>query len=176
MRIILLAGQHISNKEWIENVEKKFQEKYPNTKISYYTHWEKGEENTDVDLETKKFLDVVNSSDEEYVLFAKSIGSIIFFNSLKDLVKKPKGVLIVGLAYHYAKDASLDFSELKKYLSYPVNVYQKEFDPAGAYSDVMNINTGGITVNQYECVGEENNNHSYENYDYLLSLLDGIAE
>ena len=24
MRVILLPGQHISNKEWIENVEKKF--------------------------------------------------------------------------------------------------------------------------------------------------------
>ena len=44
MRVILLPGQHISNKEWIENVEKKFQEKFTNTKISYYDHWEKGGE------------------------------------------------------------------------------------------------------------------------------------
>lgn len=176
MRIILLAGQHISNKEWIENVEKKFQEKYSNTKISYYTHWEKGEENTNVELEIKKFLDIVNSSDEEYILFAKSIGSIIFFNSLKDLVKKPKGVLIIGLAYYFAQEAGLNFPELKKYITYPVDVYQKEFDPAGSYEDIMNINGGNITVNQYECIGEENNNHSYENYDYLLKLLNNLTE
>ena len=176
MRIILLAGQHISNKDWIEKVEKKFQEKYPNTKISYYAHWEKGEQNTDVELETKKFLDIVNSSDEEYILFAKSIGSIIFFNSLKDLVKKPKGVLIVGLAYNFAKESNYDFTEFKKYISYPVNVYQKELDPAGFYNDVMNINGEGITVNQYECVNEENNNHSYENYDYILRLLDDLVK
>ena len=176
MRVILLPGQHISNKEWIENVEKKFQEKFTNTKISYYDHWEKGEERTDIELETKKFLDIVNSSDEEYILFAKSIGSIIFFNSLKDLVKKPKGVLIVGIAYNLAKELNYDFTNLKEYISYPVNIYQKEFDPAGYYADIMSIDGGNITVNQYECVGEENNNHSYENYDYLLELLDNLVE
>ena len=40
------------------------------------------EKRTDIELETKKFLDIVNSSDEEYILL-QSIGSIIFFNSLK---------------------------------------------------------------------------------------------
>ena len=171
MRIILLSGQNISNKEWIENVEKKFQEKYSNTKISYYDHWEKGKEKADIELETKKFLDIVNSSDEEYILFAKSIGSIIFFNSLKDLVKKPKGVLIVGMAYNLGKKLNYDFTDLEKYTSYPVNVYQKEFDPAGFYDEVRNVNGGNVTVNKYECIGEENNNHRYENYDYLLELL-----
>lgn len=171
MRIILLSGQNISNKEWIENVEKKFQEKFTNTKISYYDHWEKRKEKADIELETKKFLDIVNSSDEEYILFAKSIGSIIFFNSLKDLVKKPKGVLIVGMAYNLGKKLNYDFTDLEKYTSYPVNVYQKEFDPAGSYTEVMNISGDNVVVNKYECIGEENNNHRYENYDYLLELL-----
>ncbi len=176
MRIILLSGQNISNKEWIENVEKKFQEKFFNTKISYYTHWEKDEKEADIELETKKFLDIVNSSDEEYILFAKSIGSIIFLNSLKDLEKKPKGVLIVGMAYNLGKKLNYDFTDLEKYTSYPVNIYQKEFDPKGYYEDIMNINGGNISVNQYECVGEDNDNHSYENYDYLLRLLCSVSK
>lgn len=176
MRIILLSGQNISNKEWIENVEKKFQEKFFNTQISYYTHWEKEEKEADIELETKKFLDIVNSSDEEYILFAKSIGSIIFLNSLKDLEKKPKGVLIVGMAYNLGKKLNYDFTDLEKYTSYPVNVYQKEFDPAGFYDKVRNVSGGNVTVNKYECVGEENDNHRYENYDYLLELLCGLSE
>jgi len=171
MRIILLSGQNISNKEWIEDVEKKFQEKFTNTRISYYDHWEKGKEKADIELETKKFLDIVNSSDEEYILFAKSIGSIIFLNSLKDLKKKPKGVLIVGTAYNLGKKLNYDFADLAKYTSYPVNIYQKEFDPAGFYTEVMNISGDNVVVNKYECVREENNNHRYENYDYLLELL-----
>lgn len=176
MRIILLPGQSISNKEWIENVGKKFQEKFTNTKISYYDHWEKGKEKADIELETKKFLDIVNSSDEEYILFAKSIGSIIFLSSLKDLKKKPKGVLIVGTAYNLGKKLNCDFADLQKYASCPVHVYQKEFDPAGFYDEVRNVNGGNVTVNKYECIGEEDNNHRYENYDYLLELLNGLVK
>ena len=50
-------------------------------------------------------------------------------------------------------------------------MYQKEFDPAGSYTEVMNISGDNVVVNKYECIGEENNNHRYENYDYLLELL-----
>lgn len=175
MKIILLAGQNISNKEWIENVGRKFNEKYLDTEIQYYIHWQNGMQNTNVELETKRFIKTVGELDDEYILFAKSIGSIIFLNSLVNLKKKPKGVLIVGMAYKLAKDMGYDFKKFKNLITFPVKIYQKEFDPAGVYKDIMHIDGEGFTIQKYECVGERNSNHRYENYDYILSLLDELV-
>lgn len=44
MNFILLPGNSINNKEWIERVHKVFQDNSHISKILYYKHWENEEE------------------------------------------------------------------------------------------------------------------------------------
>ena len=85
MKIFLLPGQSISNKEWIEGVEKKSKEIFSETEVLYYEHWSLGGKDTNIALETEKLVKLVNSYTDDYIVFTKSIGSLVFLNSFKFL-------------------------------------------------------------------------------------------
>jgi predicted alpha/beta hydrolase family esterase len=171
MKIILLSGQSLQNKEWIERVRSKFLEKYSDVDIMYYSHWDKGESIADVDLETEKFINLINTLNQDYILFAKSIGTVVFLNSLSKLKKQPQKVIMVGVPYILAKEKGYDFDTLKDKVKSEVAIFQKENDPMASYEDVKKAEGNRVKVNMYICNGEENDNHSYENLSYLLELI-----
>ena len=175
MKVFLLPGQSIGNKEWIEDVEKEFQKEFPNTEIIYYEHWSLEEKETNIDLETERFVKLVSECNEEYFVFAKSIGTLIFLNSFKTLKKKPKGVLMVGFCYYLMKRLGYDVSKLMKDVDFRIDIYQKEFDTAGKFEEIKEFSNKYIYVKKYECVGEENDDHHYANLGYLLELIKGLV-
>ncbi len=171
MKIILLSGQSLENKEWIEQVQSSFKSKYSDTSVMYYEHWSRGEGKADASLETERFLNLINTTTEEYILFAKSIGSVIFLNSLKKLSKYPTKVILVGVPLHMAKDSGYDFYNLKTILTFPVTIYQKKFDPYCSYTDLKTIEGGNVVINEYRCINEDEDNHNYSNFSTLLKLV-----
>ncbi len=171
MKIFLLPGQNIKNKDWIEEVEKEFKKDFSNTEVIYYSNWKSNEKNTNVELETEKLIKKINNCKTEYTIFAKSIGSLIFFNSIPKLKKHPKKVLIVGFAYTLGLEMNFNFKKLSKDLNFAIHIYQKEFDPAGNLENIKDIESEVIKINMYNSVSEPNNNHSYENINYISKLL-----
>jgi predicted alpha/beta hydrolase family esterase len=171
MKIVLLSGQSYSNKEWIERVQEKFLEKYTDVEIMYYEHWDRQEGKADVELETERFLKLTNNLTNNYILFAKSIGTVIFLNSLEKLEKQPQKVVMVGVPNDIAKEKGYDFKQLKISIKCDVDIYQKESDPMASYGSIKGIEGRSVKVNKYECIGEENNTHDYENLAYLLDLV-----
>lgn len=175
MKIFLLPGQSIQNKEWIEEVEVEFKKEFPNTEVIYYEHWSLGEKQANIDLEVERLVEKINNCDGEYIVFAKSIGTLIFLNSVKHLKKKPKGILMVGFSYYLAKRLGYDVKELINSVDFRIDMYQKEFDTAGKYEEIKQFSNEYVSVNKYECVGEVNNDHHYANTGYLLELVRGLV-
>lgn len=171
MKIFLLAGQSLSNKEWIEEVEQEFKKEFQDTKIIYYDHWKNESKNIDSEKEVGKFVKLVNEYTGDYLVFAKSIGTIIFSKGMEKLTNKPKGVLMVGIPYNLALDMGVDMDKLKEKIDFNLNIYQKELDPLGNLKDIENVGGGKVKVSKYVCEGEENNNHHYSNTSYLLGLI-----
>lgn len=175
MKIILLAGQSILNKEWIEEVEGEFNKEFPNTSVIYYDHWDSGSKDVNIEIETSKLLNMVDECDGEYMVFAKSIGTVVFYNSLKNLTKMPKGVLMVGIPYDSALGMGFDMEKLRDMVDFSINIYQKELDPFGKLEDIRRLEGGKVKVNEYVCTDEGNDNHHYANTKYLLELIRGLG-
>lgn len=171
MKIFLLSGQSILNKEWIEEVEGEFQKEFQDTTVLYYDHWSSGSKNIDLEKESSKLIEMINGSKGEYIVFAKSIGTIVFYNIVEKLVKKPNGVLMVGVPYDLASEIGFDMSKLKEKVDFNINIYQKKLDPFGNLEKVKDIEGGKIKVNEYICTNEEDDNHHYANTNYLLELV-----
>jgi hypothetical protein len=171
MKIFLLPGQSIRNKEWIEDVDKEFKKVFPNTEIIYYEHWSLGKKEANIDLETERFVELVNNCNEDYIVFAKSLGTLIFLNSVKLLKKKPKGVLMVGFAYYFANRLDLDVEGLIGGADFRIDIYQKEFDTAGKYEELKGFSNEYVSISKYKCTGEGNDDHHYANLEYMLELL-----
>ncbi len=175
MRIFLLAGQSIENREWIEGVEKEFKKEFQDTEILYYEHWNTGEKEIDVKKEVERFLNSVNNFEGQYLVFAKSFGTIIFLNSLDKLKNKPKGVLMVGLCFRLALMKNYDFEILKEKADFKIKIFQKELDPAGFLKEIKKLSGGMVKVEEYKCFNEEKDNHYYANTEYLLKLMKELS-
>jgi hypothetical protein len=171
MKLVLLSGQSLSNKVWIEDVRNALSPMFDETEIMYYTHWKNGGEIADVEIETEKFIKIIDSISGDYQIFAKSIGSVIFLNSLSKLNKAPVTVTLVGIPYHMALQNGYDFAQLKKFTRCPIHVYQKLHDPHCAFEDLKHIAGGLVTVNEYQCINEPNSDHHYASMETLKGLL-----
>ncbi len=171
MKIFLLSGKSIWNKEWIEEVNKEFEKEFLNTEIIYYTHWNLDRKEIDLNLETKKLVEKINYSDEEYLVFAKSIGTIVFFNAIDKIRRKPLGVLMIGVPRELGLSMGVDFKDLRDKVDYRIDIYQKELDPFANLNTLIDVSGDSVCVYKYECIGEENDNHHYSNMKYLLELI-----
>lgn len=175
MKIFLLPGQSIRNKEWIEEVESRVKGIFSDSKIQYYKHWTLGEKQTDIPFETEKFVKLINECKEDYIVFAKSIGCLILLNSLKLLNRKPKAVLMLGFPYYLSSRLGSDLKELVERVDFKIDIYQKKYDTAGTYQEVKTLSNEYVFVNMYECIDEPNDNHHYANYEYISKLLESLV-
>lgn len=171
MKILLLAGQGINNKTWIEEVRDTFKTVYDDCEIMYYDHWESGEPKADVDKESEKLINIVNGINGEYMIFAKSIGSVIYLNSIGRLSKQPVKVVLVGVPYNLATEKGYDFNTLKALVDYPVSIWQKESDPYAGFNELSGIAGGSVSVNKYEVEGEPSDDHHYASMEKLLEII-----
>lgn len=171
IKIFLLAGQSIKNKEWIEKVEGEFRKEFQDTTVLYYDHWDSNSNNIDIEKESSKLVKMINEYKGEYLIFAKSIGTIVFYNIVEKLKRKPKGVLMVGVPYDLASEMGFDMGKLKDNVEFDINIYQKKFDPFGNLEKIKSVEGGKVKVYEYVCTDEDDDNHHYSNSSYLLKLI-----
>jgi hypothetical protein len=174
MKIFLLSGQSILNKEWIEEVEVEFKKEFQDTSVLYYDHWSSGSKNIDLEKESSKLIEMINEYEREYLVFAKSIGTIVFYNIFEKLKMKPNGVLMVGVPYDLAFKMGFDMSKLNEKVDFNINIYQKNQDPFGNLKKVKDMEGGKVSVNEYICTDEDNDNHHYANTKYLSELMSDL--
>lgn len=171
MKAILLGGQNILNREWVENIKKRLDSKFDEVLIQEYKHWQNNEPKADVVYESDQLLSTIGKIDGDYCVFAKSIGSVIFFNASKSLAHKPKFAILFGVPKQMAFEAGYDFVDLKNRVDFSVEIYQKRHDPFGNFEDLKVIAGKTVRVNEYVGPGEPDNDHDYANLEYIEALI-----
>ncbi len=173
MRIFILGGQSLSNREWVLEIKESINDSFTTVDVIDYEHWKKGEGRADVDLESSRFIEKVNSLPEDYMIFAKSIGTVIFLNSLSRLKKLPTKVVMVGVPLNVAKEQGYDFEKLKEVTEFPIAIHQKKNDPFSDYENLRVLEGGMVKVNVYPCLNEPENDHHYANMETVGGIILG---
>lgn len=139
MVVWIVPGMSINNKNFLEDAKRVF----PDAKLISYNHWERGGE-INFDLEIPK----LNFDDGDKII-AKSIGVIL---SLKSLVKNNKKVNLFCMGVPIKLSKKINFNLLNELKKHNHLVFQNEFDPAGNFVELKDINSKIIS---------NNNTHSY---------------
>lgn len=161
MDLILLSGESISNKDWIESVEKSIAGLFDETRILYYDHWQSGQPSIDFDHEFSKLPKLVEGLGE-YAVFAKSIGAALAVRGISEGILTPKKCVFVGPAPH-----------IKNWLenfSVPTLFITKTADPvapAAALRDLLER----YRVQNYQFIEIPGDNHKYEDLEKIKSLV-----
>ena len=119
MNLILLAGNSIDNREWIEEVESVLKPLFYSTQIQYYDHWQSGEELIDLDKEIKKLTETTKSK-KQYIIFAKSAGGLITLKAIYQRKISPSRCIFVGIPINWAKKYGFDIAKWFKDFNIPL--------------------------------------------------------
>lgn len=170
MKIILLPGSSLGNKEAVEEVAVGLKNKFEDVLAWQWPHWKTGVDiDFNADSEAKKIINII---DEPVYVVAKSVGTFVtmkILQSKSNLVSKLilNGIPMKGLS---DEDKLLYRTQLVSFDASKLIVFQNQNDHWGKYDEVkdfMNKINPDIKV-----VSKPRDDHSYPYVeDYIKFLL-----
>lgn len=141
MKLFLLPGSDIANKDWIERVQPILAQHVDETQIQYYQHWKEESSRINVNREVGTFLDRLNAHQGSYGVFAKSAGILVALEALAEAEEAPDFAIFAGFPLGLADQLELDLNELLDSIDFPVLFIQNANDPAGSAENLRRITT-----------------------------------
>lgn len=169
MNIILLAGNSLSNKKWILDVEKRVGHLFSQSVVQDYDHWKTGKEFIDLEKELQ-VLEKTVAGMNEYVVFAKSVGTLVTLKGIHEKRINPKRCIFLGLSLEFVKQTGDPLHIWIKNNSVPTIFVQKNADPIGRFAD-MKILVEQSGVSNYRLIEVKGDNHQYDDLDMLEGLV-----
>jgi hypothetical protein len=169
MNIIYLAGNSLNNKTWIEKVKSEF-DIFSTGIILNYDHWTNGNKFIDFEAESKNLAELVKTQDNYYI-FAKSVGSILALKTIYEKTINPQKIILCGHPYLLAQEVGLPIDDYLKTLSVPTTFIQNEFDPLYSFSKLEETLKELAPANYQLIKNSNNDTHDYEDYPSLANIV-----
>jgi cobalamin biosynthesis Co2+ chelatase CbiK len=166
MKYIFLPGNSSSNREWIDRLAREFDTP---KKVIHYSHWGSDKNGIDFNTELKK---LANLSDEEYIVVAKSAGSVLALKAIEEGILNVKKCFFIGFPMLYISKLGISIKELldndveSVFIQKPKD-YQIGFDELKTQISEIRNNSSFIL---YERDGEPDDNHHYADTQYLKEI------
>lgn len=138
MKLILLSGENNKyNKIWSKRVKELLKDKVDDILIYKYEFWKKPyKESIDLEKEIKVLLKTL-PKDDEYIILAKNVGTILTLKGIYDKKLKPKQCIFLGIPIIWARINNFLIDKwIANYNTIPTLIFQKEEDPAMYYNEL----------------------------------------
>lgn len=169
MNLLLLSGESILNKAWIENVAQTLKPLFAQVTILYYDHWQTGQGTIDLEKEYSKLISVAKDFGD-YVIFAKSIGTVLAVRGIYEHKLNPVKCVFVGPAFLMGESTITGFQNWIEGYSLPTLFVTKTNDPVAPASQLRDL-LEKYHVQNFQFVEIPGDNHKYENIEELESLV-----
>ncbi len=134
--LVLLWGNNIHNKSWIQEVNQELLPFYDTTHIQIYRHWNTWEWNMDLEYECNELYNYLKEISGNIILFCKSLWCLL---ALKTMIEKDifiKQCVFVWFPLGFSELHSFPIKEYLKKLTCPIVRIQHTNDPAWGYTTI----------------------------------------
>ena len=169
MHLILLGGNGPENRAWIEKIETTLKPLFSTTHIQYYDHWQQGGKIIDIDLEVDKLSNYVKCI-KEYVIFAKSAGSLVTAKAVQDNTLRPSKCIFTGIPISWSISNSFDISNWFGGFQGTSLVIQHSEDPFASSKNVSEFITKENMINT-KLVELPGDTHDYLEYEIIKKIV-----
>lgn len=169
MELLLLSGNSLSNKPWIEKVERKLKDLFDKTTVIYYRHWEENKPVIQLELEMNRLKEVTDGV-KDLVIFAKSVGAVLTIKSVMDGLVRPVKCVFVGLPLLWAKDRDIDVAKWVENYKIPTLFIQQDKDPYLSYDELEKF-LKDRKVSNYKLSKVPGHDHDYTDLDLIRRLV-----
>jgi len=168
MNLILLGGNSIDNKKWIENVESCLKPLFQSTTIINYDHWQTGESMINLDKEKEKLAEIAKNLGE-YIIFAKSAGSLVTVKAVFEKLISPQKCIFAGVPLKWARKSNFDVDTWYKDYSIPTIAIQHTNDPLASSKELSEFLTQLSKTVKVEELTDDT--HDYNELDTIKKLV-----
>lgn len=173
MDLVLLPGNSISNREWIEEVKTALEPNFNTSQIIYYDHWRTGDELIDLDREVDKLVKITKGLDN-YIIFAKSAGCLLTLKGVYQGKINPEKCIFIGTPILWGPEHGFNGEKWLKEYKVPTLFIQKSNDPVITASDLHRL-LNRLDIPNYQFQEISGDDHNYENIaqlkEFILNLL-----
>lgn len=169
MNALLLGGNSLRNQEWIHRVGEAFSPLFNDLKVHDYKHWLEGRPNINL-ADEQPVIAKEAAGLGDYVVFAKSAGSILTVKSIYDGLISPKKCVFAGTALAMVKNENLDFARWLSAVECPVLFIHNSDDPIASFAELKEYMTENGPAN-FEMVELPGETHDYDDLPELTELV-----
>ncbi len=171
MHLIILPGNSKQfNEKWLEESAEQYGDLFESTITHTYDHWENGAETISIDREVEKLVNTVKKLKGDYLIFAKSAGTVVTTKAIFEGKVKPAKCVFVGCPWDNFAYEQGDFEEWVKALTMPLIFVQQTNDMFFKYDQLEKL-LEQFNLPNFELIEIEGENHAYDEYDFLKELL-----
>ena len=178
MHLIILPGNSKEfNEQWLYDSEAAYKDMFDSVTTHVYDHWKSGEANADEEAEIVKLEEEAGKLDGEYVIFAKSVGTLITVSAVSKEKVMPKKCIFLGSPWgnQLEKAFNKELAEaLAKYAVPTLFIQQTDdmFLKCAQLEEVIN----GNKVKDYKLIEIPGSNHAYDNYADIKQWVQEFLE
>jgi predicted alpha/beta-hydrolase family hydrolase len=168
MNALILGGENPRHYEWVRRVAVELQPHFKHAEYLDYRHWSTGEP-TDVahELEAAERLAARLG---DYVIVAKSIGTVIAILGISGEKLKPVRCVFMGLPLGAAERFIRDKSAFANVP--PTMFVQNEHDPLGSGAEAAAY-LKALPIKQYDLIVIPGDTHDYADFALIARLAAG---
>jgi hypothetical protein len=169
MNIILFGGNSQRNKQWIHQVGDELSLQFDICSVHNYLHWNDNGGFIDFDAELSRLSNLVTGL-ANYVVFAKSVGSLLTLKGISLGILNPQKCIFAGLPIKLAEQDNIPLDELLRKNSVPTLILQNSLDPTASYDRLRSYikSTEALNYSTHELDG---NSHSYNDFNEIKRIV-----
>ena len=167
--LVLLWGNSIHNKSWIQEVNKELLPFYDTTHIQYYRHWDQESWNMDIDYECEQLASYLKTLSGDIILFCKSLWCILGIKTITEKNIYIKQCIFVWFPLGWTQYHTFSIEKYLEKIICPVLWIQHTNDPAWWYKTIMEkLWTLSPIFTGKEIPGDD---HNYQEINILKQII-----
>lgn len=168
MNILFLGGNSKRHDAWIVDMARQLSAPFDNAIVHRYRHWDTGEELADIIYELQQITRKTEGFGP-YIIFAKSIGTLIALKGIYEGVLAPKACVFLGLPVLSARDMDLPLRKWLASADVPMYFLHNSNDPYGSAEKLKGLlDSANATSDITEL---QDNTHDYLDTEIMRQLL-----
>lgn len=173
MHILILGGESTRNKAWTHALQEALVPLSDDIAVHEYAHW--AQEDGEIDLDSElAAVEAKLAAHGDYVIVAKSIGSVLTAKGIHDGLLAPRKLVILGTPLSTIQRESISYTEWLAESAAPKLFIQNHADPLGSFADLETyLKDSALTG--YTMAETPGDTHSYLAFDQIRLLIAELA-
>jgi len=164
MKILILPGNAIGNKEWLRAIKKSLNKFVGKIEVIEYSHWKEDKKLIDLDVESEKAGGVYD------IVIAKSIGVILALKGIKESKLITKKCVFIGTPINWAKKKDLQPLKYFDNFKIPTLFIQNKGDPTCSSEELKKI-LKSKKISNYSLLEFMKDTHNYDTDEIIKETI-----